>query len=91
MIRFSSSEPGSFALSAVTNTKDAKIQHFRIGHKAGGKYVLGTLEFNSIPELAKSKEQLKQLNLSLNKSSPCSTKSPFTTIEKKFQVLNYIT
>jgi hypothetical protein len=84
VVRFSSSEPGSFALSAITSTKDPKIQHFRIGHKAGGKFTLGSWEFSSLDELVKSKE-LKQMSLSLNLSSPCSTPSVFTTLELKYK------
>jgi len=73
LLRFSTTEPGSYSLSAVT--QECRLQHFRIGHKAGGKYILGKTEYDTLEDLLKNcNKQMALVNVRIKK--PCSSVSP---------------
>jgi len=76
LVRFSSTEPGAFTVSAVS--KEDKVQHVRIAHKPGGGYILGGIEFSSLDDLVNSKHH-KQMKPRLNLLQPC-TPTPFANL-----------
>jgi len=49
LVRFSSREPGSYAITVVA--KEKKVKHYRIYHKPGLRYVIGTTECQSIDDI----------------------------------------
>eukprot|EP01114_Cavostelium_apophysatum_P001871 TRINITY_DN11645_c0_g1_i2.p1 TRINITY_DN11645_c0_g1~~TRINITY_DN11645_c0_g1_i2.p1 ORF type:complete len:632 (-),score=192.54 TRINITY_DN11645_c0_g1_i2:34-1929(-) len=52
IVRFSTRDPGCYAVTVLS--KAGVLKHYRISHKAGGKYVLGTNEYDSLEELIKA-------------------------------------
>merc|ERR1712137_1357449 len=49
LFRFSSSDPGCFAISTVSNV--GTIKHFRIFHRPGMSYILGKSECQSLSDI----------------------------------------
>jgi serine/threonine protein kinase len=64
LVRFSTREPGSYAISS--RTKD-QIKHFRVMHKAGENYVIGARSFDSLHNLLK----LIAADIGLKKKQAC--------------------
>jgi len=52
VIRFSTRDAGCYAVTVLSKT--GVIKHYRISHKAGGKYVLGQNEYDSMDALLKA-------------------------------------
>jgi len=59
IIRFSTGNPGCYAITVLSNT--SVLKHYRIVHRAGEKYVLGTSSFDTLDALIKGLS--KELNL----------------------------
>jgi len=74
LLRFSATEPGAFTLSVIS--KDDKLQHFRISHKPGGRYMLAGVEFQSIEQLVTDNKLHKNMKPPLFLNQAC-TPSPF--------------
>ena len=49
LVRFSSKDPGSYAISVVSDSN--KIKHFRIYHKPGLQYLIGKTECESMDDI----------------------------------------
>ena len=62
MVRFSNKEPGSYAITVIS--KAGVIKHFRISHRAGGKYTFGSAEYDSLEAIIKAHK--KDLYLQVN-------------------------
>lgn len=77
LVRFSNSEPGSYSLSLIN--KKFEIQHFRILHKAGTKYKMGSTEYDTLEDLLNHCGKLIGINL----KKP-SIPTPFETMLSKF-------
>jgi len=52
LIRFSTRDPGCYAITVLSKTN--ALKHYRIIHKAGGKYMLGSAEYDSLDTLIKT-------------------------------------
>jgi hypothetical protein len=52
LVRFSNKEPGSYAITVIS--KVGVIKHFRISHRAGGKYTFGSAEYDSLEAIIKA-------------------------------------
>jgi len=92
LLRLSGTEPGGFTLSCVV--KDGTLQHFRINHKAGGTYNLGSVQYSSLDELLKnSSKQFATMNKKIKFKRPCAVPSPITklleTHTQKIKLLGY--
>ena len=49
LIRFSSRDPGCYAVSVVS--KGSKLKHFRVYHKPGLDYLIGNSECSSVEDI----------------------------------------
>jgi len=49
LVRFSSSDPGCYAISVMSKT--GKLKHFRVYHKPGLDYLIGNIECKSLEEI----------------------------------------
>jgi len=52
LIRFSTGNPGAYALTVLSNA--GVLKHYRVMHRAGEKYVVGTSEFDSLEDIIKN-------------------------------------
>ena len=49
LIRFSSRDPGCFAITTLA--KDGKLKHYKVLHKPGLAFLVGKIETNSLDEI----------------------------------------
>jgi len=57
LVRFSSRDPGSYAISAKAKSgkkKEVKVNHFRVQHSPGGKYQIGKAKCSSLQSVIKN-------------------------------------
>jgi len=52
LIRFSTGNPGAYAITVLGNT--GVLKHYRVMHRAGEKYILGTNEYDDLEALMKA-------------------------------------
>jgi len=52
LVRFSTGSPGGYAITVLSNT--GVLKHYRVLHRAGEKYVLGTSEHDDLDALIKA-------------------------------------
>jgi len=71
IVRFSARDPGLYAISVLES--DGKVKHYRVFHKCGQAFRLGSLEKHSLQDVLTASG--KQLHFEI----PCEG-SPFQTI-----------
>lgn len=84
LIRFSTRDAGCYAITSLT--KQETLKHYRISHKAGGPYVLGTVESPSLEGLIKNHRKDLYLKNPLGGSK---YESMFIAYDKKLATMGY--
>eukprot|EP01117_Protostelium_nocturnum_P010326 TRINITY_DN3709_c0_g3_i1.p1 TRINITY_DN3709_c0_g3~~TRINITY_DN3709_c0_g3_i1.p1 ORF type:complete len:1410 (-),score=591.25 TRINITY_DN3709_c0_g3_i1:49-4278(-) len=79
LIRFSSSNPGSFAISV--NSEEGPVKHYKIWHKPGQGYSLGKEEFSSFEALISNRRDLLFLRVPCAKGEKYSDSNFWATQE----------
>lgn len=72
-MRFSTRDPGCYAITVMSETK--KVKHYRVYHKPGLKYLIGKTEVDSLQEV------ISKYGKELGAIHPC----PGWPYEKLFQ------
>jgi len=85
LVRFSTRDPGCYAITVLS--KVGALKHYRITHKAGGRYILGTSEYDSLEALIKAHKKDLHLKLPLGGSR---YESMFIADEKKLASQGYM-
>eukprot|EP01114_Cavostelium_apophysatum_P018441 TRINITY_DN5700_c0_g1_i1.p1 TRINITY_DN5700_c0_g1~~TRINITY_DN5700_c0_g1_i1.p1 ORF type:complete len:732 (+),score=204.70 TRINITY_DN5700_c0_g1_i1:66-2261(+) len=79
LLRFSTSEPGAFSVSAITLENPFTVTHYRITYQIGRGYLLGGNAFNNLDELLCATKLHKTMKPPMVLKNPL-TPSPYNTI-----------
>jgi len=85
LVRFSTRDPGCYAITVLSKT--GVLKHYRISHKAGGKYVLGQNEYDSMDALIKAHKKELYLDSPLGGSH---YETLFVAYDKKLATQGYM-